>query len=601
MEKLVVNKAVYLAVLPFENFTPDNELDYLARGFAEDLITDLSRFQSLMVISSHSVLQQGMQDRKLISEKLGANYLLKGNFRYRNEKVRIVIQLVDAENQHIIWAERYDEPLETIFEIHDDIIERVVGVLSSKIDIDLLSIAQKKSFTQLQAYDCWLRGMEHMKQASSESDQKARAFFQKALEIDPLYARAYTGISLTYFNNWSCMLWNDWEDNEKGAFENAVKAVSLDESDHISQMVLGRILNYRKEFEQAEYHLNRSLTINPNDADNLVQLALCFAQVGSHELGIKLFNKALRLNPYHDTWYYAFGMVPYFLGKQYLETIGTGIKCPIYVAVDQPAFLSASYAYEGDPKMAWLYLNTFLKLFKERIKHGKEYKALEALEWMLMVTPCKKSEDTENIVRGLELAGLKEASYAQPGTYESFSRPEPVLQQNVFRKEHELWEIAFMGQSVILADVKGFHDLLALLLRQGEEIHCTALMQSESQSEEEAVFDDKAKHNYRKRIQALQEELAEAEEMQHYEQAEKLSLELDQLIEHVSKATGLGGKTRKVKSPVERSRAAVTLRIRSAIKKIAQSHPSLGKHFQNAIRTGTFCSYQPEQEMYWVL
>jgi len=139
-----------------------------------------------------------------------------------------------------------------------------------------------------------------------------------------------------------------------------------------------------------------------------------------------------------------------------------------------------------------------------------------------------------------------------------------------------------------------------LLLRQGEEIHCSELMGSTITKEEE-VFDQEAKNNYKKRIQSLQEELADAESMQHYERAEKISTELDQLIEHLAQATGMGGRTRKLNSNAERSRAAVTLRIRSAIKKIGQAHPDLGKHLKNAVRTGTFCSYQPEHEMHWVL
>lgn len=601
MENQVISKAVCLAVLPFENHTPHNELEYFARGFVDDLITDLSRFQNLLIISSHSTLHQSLQGVSLISDGLEVDYLLKGSFRYRNQQVRVVIQLVDAEKQHIVWAERYDEPIETIFEIHDNIIERVVGTLSMQIDMDILSMSQKKSITQLEAYDCWLRGFEHLKQGSVEDDQKARVFFEQALKIDPNYARAYTGISLTYFNNWSCQMWDSWEANERGAFENAVKAVALDENDHISQMVMGRILNYRQEFDQAEHHLNKALTLNPNDADNLVQLSLSYAQIGKAPLGIELFNKALRLNPYHDSWYYAFGMLPYFIDKHYLEAIGTGSKAPIQITVDLPGFLAAGYAYAGDQTTARRYLNLFVSTFREKIRHGEDCKPVEALEWMLQVTPCKKTEDVEHIIKGVEMAGLHEAGKTMAKPVRSDALPDKASHQNVFRKEQDVWEVSFLGQSVLLTEVKGFYDLFTLLLRQREEIHCTELMQSENPADADEVFDEKAKHNYKKRIQSLQEDLTEAEAMQDYERAETLSRELDQLIEHVTKAIGMGGKTRKLKSPVERSRAAVTLRIRSAIKKISQSHPDLGMHLTNAVKTGTFCTYHPEQEMSWVL
>jgi len=600
MESQVLSKTICLAILPFDNFTPDDELAYFARGFVEDLLTDLSRFQSLMVISSHSTLNQPQAENTIDSEKLGADFLLKGNFRFRNKDLRIIVQLIEANTHHIIWAERYDAPMETIFEIHDDIVERVVGALSVQIDQNILSQAKQKSITQLEAYDCWLKGMDQMKQVASDSDEKARAYFEKALEIDPHYARAYTGISLTYFNNWSCALWSDWHTNEEQAFRNALKAVALDEYDHVAQMVMGRILLYRRNFEQAEYHLNRSLTLNANDADNLVQLGLCFSQLGNSALGITLFKKALRLNPFHDSWYHYFGILAYIMDQRYLEGIGYGSKSPLNIAVDLPAYLAICYAYEGDTAMAGRYLNNFVKLFQEKIKHGEVGTPLEALEWMISVNPFKNPEDTEHLVKGMELAGIHNANLALENSHVAQAVSESIITQNIFRKENDLWEIAFLGQTIVLPEVKGYHDLLALLFRQGEEIHCSELMGTTSTNEEEA-FDQEAKNNYKKRIQLLQEELADAESMQHYERAEKISTELDQLIEHLAQATGMGGRTRKLNSNVERSRAAVTLRIRGAIKKIAQAHPDLGKHLKNAIKTGTFCSYQPEYEVNWVL
>ena len=445
MENQVLSKTICLAILPFENFTPGNDLAYFARGFVEDLLTDLSRFQSLMVISSHSTLSQPNTDKAIDSEKLGADYLLKGNFRYRNEQVRIVVQLIEATTRHIIWAERYDAPMETIFEIHDDIIERVVGALSVQIDQYVLAQAKQKTSTQLEAYDCWLKGIESLKQVTPDSDQKARTHFQKALDIDPNYARAYTGISLTYFNNWSCALWDDWHTNEEQAFAHAAKAVALDEYDHVSQMVMGRILLYRRNFEQAEYHLNRSLDLNPNDADNLVQLCLCFSQLGEAAFALELFQKALRLNPFHDSWYYAFGILPHIMEKKYLEGIGYGSKAPLTIAVDLSAFLGICYAYGGDETAARRYTNNFLKLFQDKIKHGEPSQPAEALKWVLQVNPFKNAEDQAHLIKGLELAGLINAGEVSLNNLGPEPLPEVSNYQHMFQKDNGLWEMSYMG------------------------------------------------------------------------------------------------------------------------------------------------------------
>ena len=162
------------------------------------------------------------------------------------------------------------------------------------------------------------------------------------------------------------------------------------------------------------------------------------------------------------------------------------------------------------------------------------------------------------------------------------------------------WHMTFDGQSVQLPEVKGFLDLAVLLARPGVEAHCTQLMGSVLKSDDrEKVIDDQARSEYETRIRDLQEAIADAEAMNDLGRRELLEGELDQLTTHLAKALGIGGKTRRVNTPVDRSRSAVTWRIRSAIRKIKAVHPSLGNHLSHSVRTGTFCCYQPEKEQIW--
>ncbi|MDD3559759.1 MAG: hypothetical protein PHW27_14430, partial [Melioribacteraceae bacterium] len=108
---------ICLAVLPFDNLTGDVEKDYFSRGFVEDLITDLSRFPSLQIISSHTSLSEKLTDNRESAEKYNINYFLRGNLRQIQGKLRINTQLFDPFSQSVLWAERYDAPIEEVFEI----------------------------------------------------------------------------------------------------------------------------------------------------------------------------------------------------------------------------------------------------------------------------------------------------------------------------------------------------------------------------------------------------------------------------------------------------------------------------------------------------
>jgi hypothetical protein len=150
--------------------------------------------------------------------------------------------------------------------------------------------------------------------------------------------------------------------------------------------------------------------------------------------------------------------------------------------------------------------------------------------------------------------------------------------------------------------MKGFRDIFRLLSLQGQEIHCMELMESQVPiSDSEQMIDKKAKSEYRERIVQLQEDIEEAELMNDAVRSNHLQEEYDQLIDHLSKSLGLGGKLRNVPDQVDKARSAVTWRIRSAIKKIGEVHESLGTHLTASIKTGTFCKYCPERSIPWHL
>jgi predicted ATPase len=176
---------------------------------------------------------------------------------------------------------------------------------------------------------------------------------------------------------------------------------------------------------------------------------------------------------------------------------------------------------------------------------------------------------------------------------------------NEFRRDGEMWRLAFDGESVHMPDLKGLHDLARLLAAPGEEIHVLDLGAAvdgvSPQGHAGELLDAEARAAYKARIDELREERELAEAANDTVRAERARDELDAIGEALTSAYGLGGRARKAGDQAERARSAVTWRIRSAISRVEAVHPTLGRHLKNSIRTGTFCSYAPEQPVDWQL
>ncbi len=605
MNKISNTAPVCLAVLPFENLSGNPDHDYFATGFVEDLITDLSHFHSLQVISPYTSRKMGGEARDALSEAktLSIDYLLKGNLRRKGGQMRLNTQLLETDSGRIIWAQRYDAPVETVFDIQDDIVERVSGTISARIDHALLAAARKKPLTSLAAYDCWLRGMDQLRKGTPEADQNARRIFEQALAIDPHYSRAYAGLSLSFFNEWSCQLWEHWDHTERNAYHYAKRAIELDDTDHVTQLILGRILLYRRQFDAARHHIDQSLALNANDADNLIQIATCNVFLGKAEAGESLFLKAMRLNPYRNLWYYTGGSFVYFAQRKFQASIDMALKGPLTdVWIDLPAIVAAAYAHLGNQEQAARYLEVFLKAFREKIIPDHEPGAAEIIAWEKKANPFRHESDMAILVDGLIAAGLDDKPAGGAAEKAVSRNARSAVPSNIFVSRNGLWKITFEDTQIQLPEVKGFHDLARLLAAPGDEIHCTEMMGTpDAMSEEQPVMDDKALQAYKQRVKELRVQIREADQMNDLGRSERLAVELDQLTDHITKAMGLGHRTRRLNAPAERARAAVTWRIRSAIKKIDAVHPALGHHLTNSIRTGTFCCYSPEKNLVWQL
>jgi TolB-like protein len=396
-----------IAVLPLESPPGDADQAYVADGFAEDVIRELSRFRSLNVIARHSAFAlRGLKlSPREIGDRLGARYLLSGTLRRTGPSSRLGVDLVDAASGRQLWGGRFDFTLDRNFEVQDEIARAVASTLALRIDEAMLKQARRKPLESLQAYDCWLRGLDCVHHDSPEKQEEARACFHRALELDPSYARAYSGLSLAHFNEWNCHNWNRWAERETCAFESARRAVEIDDSDHVTHFILGRIYLYRRDFAPAEQHLVRAEALNPNDADMLVQLALAWAYLGEADRAQRLAELALRLNPLHDTWYFMFMLPAAMIQQRYRDVIAMGLRC-LDEATDTPAYVAAAYAHLGEMEEARRVLDIHLGYFRRRITYGRPPRPGEAHDWLKLVNPYRQQAHLDLLIEGVTKAGL---------------------------------------------------------------------------------------------------------------------------------------------------------------------------------------------------
>jgi TolB-like protein/DNA-binding winged helix-turn-helix (wHTH) protein/Flp pilus assembly protein TadD len=305
-----------IAVLPFENMSDDLKQEYLADGITEDIITDLSRLSNLLVIASNtSIKYKGRQvTPKKVGEDLNVVFVLKGSIRQLGNAVRVNAQLINTTTGFITWAQRYDRNITEVFEVQDEVTASIVNALAIKINSQEKNRLAKRATDSLKAYDFFQEGQKLFQVRTKEALKQAREAYQRAIELDPAYGRAYGAIAVSLATDFLERWTNTPVETLDRAMVLAEKAVELDDSTPQTHWALGFVSLMRKEYNKAEKAVTQAITIAPNYADGYGLLALIKNHLGQPERAIELNIKGMRLNPYY-TWQYLYtsGMAYYFL------------------------------------------------------------------------------------------------------------------------------------------------------------------------------------------------------------------------------------------------------------------------------------------------
>src|SRR5438876_9219968 len=289
-----------IAVLPFENLSEDKANAYFADGIQEEILTRLSRIGDLKVISRTSTqrFKSSPDNISQIAKQLGVANILEGTVQKAADQVRVNVQLIDAENDSHLWAERYDRKLTDIFAVESDIAEKIAEALQARLTGAARRAISAQPTKNTEAYQLYLKGRYHWRNFYAPGYERVRDYFQQAVELDPSYAPAYVGLGGYHaFGAANGILSPD--ENWPKAESALKKALTLDETlAEAYNLVAGFELYYKRDWPAAERAFRHGMELDPNFADIPHHYGLCLVLFGRNDEAIAQFERATQLDPF---------------------------------------------------------------------------------------------------------------------------------------------------------------------------------------------------------------------------------------------------------------------------------------------------------------
>ena len=296
-----------IAVLPFQNMSGDPHREYLADGITDDIITGLSRLRWLFVIASHSTFTYKGKTAGLdqIARELGVRYVLEGSVRAADRRIRVTGNLVDVETSQHIWGERYDRPIENIFEVQDEITDSIVARLEPEISEAERERARRKPPEHFGAWDLYQHGMWHFLRHNPDGFHAARDLFMQSAALDPSFAPAHAGIALVCFflivRGTAAIPATVFDD----LLTEARMAVVLDQRDSLARTALGLAFMQHNQLGDAIAEHQLAVELNPNSSFARWSFGYALFRADRLPEALKEFDLALRLSPRDPaTWSY---------------------------------------------------------------------------------------------------------------------------------------------------------------------------------------------------------------------------------------------------------------------------------------------------------
>jgi TolB-like protein len=330
-----------IAVLPFNDLSPAKDHDYFSDGIAEELLGALAKVDGLRVAARRSSFWFKDKQAELgeIASKLNVGHVLEGSVRRDGNRVRVTAELIDASDGFTLWSETYEREMHGIFALQDEITHSIVDALKLNLDISAPPAPHNT-----EAYDAYLQGLFYSDKSTEHELRKSLEFFQEALEKDPKFSRAWTGIAKAWL--WLADAYVPPLEAYPKVRDAAVRALELDDEEaeaHVYLAETKRILDW--DLDGAEAEFNRAVAIDPNSTPSNYFVAALHAARGNRDKALAYLQRTSRIDP-ASLWVSNFACELYRYFGLYDEAIAAG---------ERALQLDPTFAHYGEPALAALY------------------------------------------------------------------------------------------------------------------------------------------------------------------------------------------------------------------------------------------------------
>jgi len=396
-----------IAVLPFDNLSGDPEQEYFSDGITESVILNLSQFPGLQVKSKNSSFAFKQQIKSIgeISRELGVDYIVEGSIRKSTQRIRITVQLVEADGGNQIWGKRYDADLADLFALEEELSRTIAATVTGRIESDLQRVALAKAAADQESYDLLLSGTHYLQKFAGPEVVIAIDKLNQCLTQDPGNARAHALLFYCHVMNWMERWVEDFQASFELAGQHALKALSLGPELGIVQVAYAEHMIFSQEYDKAAMHLEKALAINPNDIDAIATRALNLEMQGKFDLALEQSETGYKLDPHHpwNDWNLAENL--FYVGRyeEALETIAISPNPPGFIRL----YNVAANIKLGRTEQAREALQAFLQSArKEMLAMPKTME--EWLRYTMDNSPFEATLISQQLIDYMVEAGLEE-------------------------------------------------------------------------------------------------------------------------------------------------------------------------------------------------